>query len=409
MAKKIIFESKLIPGAVFDNYDDALKAEQEIERKKNEGAAFEAISKFGRVAPSMQMARDAGEDAWMTAPKDQLKSIAEGQVLNEQFGNDLGLARGLGLPANTSEPAKQFVEGLQKEKLLQTQETRANRPTGTGYSAAAERSKDFELLKNLPDGAERDKAMQNYLYKWAPSTGYNADPNSLDMASRRAYQTGYGSESGRTAAETNAAGGVNPVISEKTTGLRKEFIDNPDIQRASKLFEQFSKANDVWEEYKAGKIDKYEADQSLAFFASKALDDGVVMPGEFQRFQEGLSTPEQFAAFFKRMRSGGLQLDDTQRQAMINIVNRGYKTAFTKAKAQRDNYVRMAQKNGVDPDDVVSGYDYIFGSVKSSAPSQPKPPVNPSAGLSLPPASKPDETKIVKYVRDPITGKLVRQ
>jgi hypothetical protein len=82
----------------------------------------------------------------------------------------------------------------------------------------------------------------------------------------------------------------------------------------------FKKASDVMTSYKQGKAKPYEVDQSLAFFANKALDPGsVVMPGEFERFAKGLGY-QKYPAFVDAFLHGGLQLTDEQRQGMFNML-----------------------------------------------------------------------------------------
>ena len=68
---------------------------------------------------AMQMAEQEGPNAWAAAPRENLQHIAEGQVMNERYGgqfqNPRGGARRMGLTANTSEEARQFVKGLETE------------------------------------------------------------------------------------------------------------------------------------------------------------------------------------------------------------------------------------------------------------------------------------------------------
>jgi len=121
MPKMLIYESKLLPGVTFKSYDEALQAEENLNKRQNESSAMEAIGKYtGTASPAMAAASQAGPDAWATAPKDDLQKISEGQVLNEMYGkNPIGMARDYGITANPAEPAKAFVGNLKDESDLQ--------------------------------------------------------------------------------------------------------------------------------------------------------------------------------------------------------------------------------------------------------------------------------------------------
>ncbi|MBN1294359.1 MAG: hypothetical protein JXB48_21160 [Candidatus Latescibacteria bacterium] len=169
MAKKIIYESKLFPGVVFNSYDEAFKAEEGLKNRRSVSEAYEAIGKFSAGASAMVAAKNAGTDAWATAPREDLQRISEGQILNEMYKNPIGLARGYGLSSNTSEPAKTFMSNLKSE-------TKDSERLGGGMLSTYynQRKKDFEGYVNIkyPELSDEEKQAKVVELIMSPSGSY---------------------------------------------------------------------------------------------------------------------------------------------------------------------------------------------------------------------------------------------
>ena len=95
---------------------------KEFEKRIINLQAQEGVDKYKQADTRMRMAEQQGPDAWMTAPKDELQKISEGQVLNEMYGSDkYGLAGEFGLTSNTSDKAKEFMSNLRTQDSRETQ------------------------------------------------------------------------------------------------------------------------------------------------------------------------------------------------------------------------------------------------------------------------------------------------
>jgi hypothetical protein len=245
-----------------------------------------------------------------------------------------------------------------KDRLNQAKAEGVN---GGGLSGWRVRGKDWNIVEALPDGPEKEKAYLSYMNKWAPSSGFGASDLGIQAAGKRSAASGYGGAAGRIGAETDAGGGVNPVTTDRTSKLRDEFTNLPEIKSLKGLYQNAKKANDAYASYKAGKASPYEVDQSLGYFASKALDpNSVVMPGEFDRFAKGLGIAGGVQALSSMLINGGLKLTDEQRAAMVNIANRGIMAGAEAAKGQYDYYNSLANEYKISPKGVTGGVDYLF-------------------------------------------------
>jgi len=76
---------------------------------------------------------------------------------------------------------KDRASAQEKEALLEKKGD-----SGGGFSGWKARSKDWDVISEMPDGPEKETAKQNYLYKWSPSVGYNAAPESIKQAEKKA-------------------------------------------------------------------------------------------------------------------------------------------------------------------------------------------------------------------------------
>ena len=227
------------------------------------------------------------------------------------------------------------------------------------------KKKEIDDIYSMPEGPEKELAKEKYLMNTASSSYYGLTPEGISKATQKAGSVAAAGATGRIAGETNAGGGINPVVTDRTTKLRDEFSQLPEIKSIKTLYSNYTKANQVYKNYKDGKATPYEVDQSLGYFASKALDpNSVVMPGEFDRFAKGIGVAEGASALANQLITGGLKLTDTQREAMINIINNAYTGGSVSAKRQYDYYTDLAKQNGAKPDQVVGSADYLFPETK---------------------------------------------
>jgi hypothetical protein len=177
------FRVRAIPGVIFNSYEEAQKA---IAAKKAEQQGVMADRNIARynvaesqIPQSQKMASDAGPDAWMTAPKEDLQRISEGQVINEMYGSkpigNLRMARLMGLSGSQDPKAKEFVSGLENE----VQEERL--AAGIGSSTAELRKRELdEQINAMPDGKQKEWMKENYyMLLTAPGGVFKGSPSGL--------------------------------------------------------------------------------------------------------------------------------------------------------------------------------------------------------------------------------------
>jgi hypothetical protein len=79
---------------------------------------------------------------------------------------------------------EKWAEGQEREELAK------NRGVSGGFGGWKQRSDEWDSIGSIPAGPDRDQAIQNYLYKWAPSVGYGASPAAIDQATKKAVAVG---------------------------------------------------------------------------------------------------------------------------------------------------------------------------------------------------------------------------
>jgi hypothetical protein len=80
---------------------------------------------------------------------------------------------------------------LSDRSKIQAQERMSkNRSDSPGLSGWRDRSRDWDAISAMPDGPEKDTAKESYLYKWAPSVGYGASPESIEQAKKKSVAVG---------------------------------------------------------------------------------------------------------------------------------------------------------------------------------------------------------------------------
>lgn len=159
--------------------------------------------------------------------------------------------------------------------------------------------------------------------------------------------------------------GVNPTAQ---AGILERLADrmNSDpiiksIQRRE-IFEETAKT--AYNEYlNASGENKDEArrqaDEQLLFSLAKIRDEGVVMPGEFDRETKGQGWITGAINAVTSGATSGLKLSDPQRKYIVSLMGKFKNNAATIAKPQYEYYKRQGGKYG-DPDYVTGAWDRYF-------------------------------------------------
>lgn len=357
--------------------DDLTRQESQIsldkllEEKTRRGEAYKAMEDF---TGSMQPV----DKPISTIPVDQVDlskameaATGKGTVKAPQMSFDEALTKSNILKYSDNPAVKNTLDYFnEKEKL----NARTSGKLGIGASVYQMKKDDLAKIRAMPEGPEKEAAWEDFLMNAATGTAYGLTPEGIELAAKRAGASGYAGARGRTQAEMDAGGGVNPVVNDLKVNLRDEFTNQKEIGNISSVYQNFNKAKNAMDLYRKGKIAPYEVDQSLAYYASKALDpNSVVMPGEFDRFAKGLGY-QTAQAMVEQLINGGLKLTDDQRNSMMNIVQRSWNSAKESAAPVREFYIQQAKKNNLDPYDITGKLDYIFVDKAPNKQPNGKPP-----------------------------------
>lgn len=148
---------------------------------------------------------------------------------------------------------------------------------------------------------------------------------------------------------------------------RRDFEDNDFIKMIPKTDRYFTSAEKAWDNYKAAKPEEKEAarqftDQALVYSFNKLMEEtSAVMPGEFERTAMGQSIASDFTNKIRQGLGGGLKLDDTQRQAMINTMRIFRDNVIENARPVYKQYQGEAGRVSPNaPDRVLGSYTHYF-------------------------------------------------
>jgi len=230
--------------------------------------------------------------------------------------------------------------------------------TGGGDKAWQQRSAEFEIIQAMPDGPDKDVAMVDYYNKWSPGTGYGASPRAIEQAGKKAAAGITGRAEGE---EEVLDKGIGSLYMKTVDDLRTNFQKTEPVQAMRIVKRMYDQANDLYKKYKQGRATPYEFDQSMGYFAAKALDyNSVVREGEFNRFIQGLGFTGSVTAFINQLIKGGLQLSEDAREALYGIVQRSYGTVTNEVRPYYDQYVKASIDRNVEPIDIVGPLSDIF-------------------------------------------------
>jgi hypothetical protein len=289
--------------------------------------------------------------------------------------------------------------GLGEEALALASDlakTQARGTVGGGQDAWQVRIKEWDDISKITDDAEKKKAIQEYLYRWTPSAGYNSSPDAVNQAGKKAgaataaritteaslsdvsAQTEKDAAAGRAAGviegQRDAREGFDPEIEDKVSNLRKEFEALPEMKSVQTNAKNLIDISSDWNDYVQGKTNAQAFDQKLGYYYNKTLDaTSVVMPGEFDRILKGSGWTDQMVSAVKSGLKGGLRLTDDQRMAYINGMKSAYNALLQVSDDKYQQFKGEAERLKVDPSRVIGGYSQYFeskgkGGAKSSEP-----------------------------------------
>lgn len=173
--------------------------------------------------------------------------------------------------------------------------------------------------------------------------------------------------------------------------LAKRMEDDPSLKSIQRreIFEQT--ANTAYNEYlnapeSAKGEARRQADQQLLFSLAKIRDEGVVMPGEFDRETKGQGWIQEKINALKSGVEGGLKMDDSQRAYIIALMGKFRANAIQIAKPRYEYFRAQGEKYG-DADFVTGTWDGYFQGAPAEPATAPAPgprPTPPPAAVGVP-------------------------
>ena len=168
-------------------------------------------------------------------------------------------------------------------------------------------------------------------------------------------------------AETNAKVADAKGVSAKATTLRTEFNTSPVTKNYQTI--QFSQRTMEKARAEADKGNRVAADQALGVMFQKMLDPtSVVRESEYARTPEGVAFFNRMEAILPKLASGGLQLTNDDRDALLTMATRALESAGEQFNEHYERYGTLADIHGV-PRNMVFGNMQPFGVQNAIAPS----------------------------------------
>jgi len=200
----------------------------------------------GQEDRSRQFQRQAEQDALQRKLAGATLKGAERE--EEKYGREKGSQdewRSVieGLPG-LSEIEKITLKGVGAEKgIPYIMETKAG--NRSGFTGWRERSKDWDEISAIPEGPEKQAAIESYLYKWAPSVGYSSSPAAINQSVKKAVAVGEGTlpikvETAKATAKarvTGEAAGTKRVPDKTRESLTEDYNNIQNLKRVSEKFD----------------------------------------------------------------------------------------------------------------------------------------------------------------------------
>lgn len=180
---------KSLPGMVRSNKElEQKKADDEIRKKMIEEQLL--ASQLDRTFKSREEARK----------KSSYEKLAEiGNLMKPKQVPEEVMPEGVEGPPQPAheEPGMQFTDAFKKSGAVSlydqtgiskmyedlTKPGPQDKKTLMGWDV---RREDWSKIEAMPEGEEKDKAIESYLYKWAPSIGYGASEEAVTQTARKA-------------------------------------------------------------------------------------------------------------------------------------------------------------------------------------------------------------------------------
>jgi hypothetical protein len=246
---------------------------------------------------------------------------------------------------------------------MQAQSPMAARRQQLGQEALDEMaSMQYQGMGDMAPGAKYTSLSSRFSGSQSPVVEKAIDRAQEDMQNE-ALMGARADAAGRAA---EGDGGPSRLDRNSTDRLRKEFTARPMVAATTKISGTANKVRSALDTYKAAKgadkgSQRQYLDQILMVNFNKMLDENsAVLPGEFDRTAKGAGLSQEFINKFRSAVDGGLNLNDTQREALVRAIEGTERAVIDEAKSDYEYYGSLAERYGEKPYVITGGFDKFF-------------------------------------------------
>ncbi len=173
-------------------------------------------------------------------------------------------------------------------------------------------------------------------------------PGAIELAVPGEQRRGLFVPRAEVAARAQAELGAKQKKAEAETGLRKEWLSNPQTKVSQDVSVAVGKVRAVGQDKPSA-----AGDLSLIFNYMKLLDPGsVVREGEFATAQNAAGVPDRIQNFYNNILRGE-RLNPAQRSDFVGRAEQLYEVHWERQKAFNDEFKKIAKDQGLDTGKVV--------------------------------------------------------
>lgn len=136
--------------------------------------------------------------------------------------------------------------------------------------------------------------------------------------------------------------------------LANHFDTLPEVKSFKEIDRQYGNVEKTYNAYIRGEIKANAADQALVTTLNKILDPtSVVRESEFERTAAGQSALAKLEGYARKLSKGGSGLTNKEREDLFNTMKIMHNSAYNTYLQTAQTYTDMANRYGINPDDVV--------------------------------------------------------
>lgn len=246
---------------------------------------------------------------------------------------------------------KDMYGGILRDKLKQTQMW-VEDPNGQKQAIWGEEGKNVELAEGWKHATAPNDDMEMQDKRAAADMQQQQLKSKTEIDKAKIVD-----ERERYKTELDQAAKSKGKGFDREMKMRDKFLALPEVKAFTSVNFQHKRMvramGEIKEQQaKGGSMSLGPADEALVMSLKKMMDEGVVMPSEFERTAESMSIPSAILAKVSTWRSGG-NLNDAERDAIMRLGGHFLSVAKEGYDEQADYTSELASGYGLDPINVV--------------------------------------------------------